>query len=452
MDLTWLRAAVLSVCLALLATFSVAQVEGPDYERWQNTATRAEQAVEAARASDQAFEVLRAEVANWRQQFQNQLNANDSRLQTLRDQIAALGPAPDEGLDEATEIADRRAELNAQLERLSTPRRTAEEAFSRANGVITEIDDILRQRQTDALLNMGPWPVNPAYWADALRHVQDTVNAMIVGAQQAWRNPSNRANAQDNLPLIVVFLIVGVVLLARSRYWSELLAVRIQRSDTRSGARVAGFVVSLGQILFPMLGLIAFVRAIRATQLFGPRGDLLLDTLEVVGLVLFFARWLASRLFPKDEALRTSLAVPARRRSEGRIYAVTLGIVLALYILLAQFSEFDRYDPGSDAVLNFPLIVLACLMLIRLGWLLAAARARHRRKRRSRNPIRGSDYQQRGPHRHPCWNCGPHSGRSGLRGSRQVPDLPYDPHSCPDRDRCFAARCHSRRLCHIATR
>ena len=110
----------------------------------------------------------RAEVADWRLQFQNQLNANDSRLQTLRDQIAALGPAPEEGQVEATEIASRRSELNAQLERLSTPRRTAEEAFSRANGVIAEIDGILRERQTDALLNMGPWPVNPSNWPDAV--------------------------------------------------------------------------------------------------------------------------------------------------------------------------------------------------------------------------------------------------------------------------------------------
>ncbi|WP_299551215.1 DUF3772 domain-containing protein [uncultured Tateyamaria sp.] len=370
MPAAWLRAAFLSACLALLATLATAQADGPDYEQWQSTATRAERAVETARASDQAFEILRAEVAGWRQQFQNQLNANDSRLQTLRDQIGALGPAPEDGQNEATEIAERRTELNAQLERLSTPRRTAEEAFSRANGVITEIDDILRQRQTDALLNMGPWPVNPTNWPGALRHAQDTTIAIAAGVRQAWHNPSRRANARDNLPLVVILLIVGAVLLTRSRYWSELLAVRIQRGDTRSSAEVAGFIVSLGQIFFPMLGLVAFVRAVRATQLFGPRGDLLLDTLEVVGLVLFFSRWLASRLFPKDDALRAPLAIPKGRRAEGRIYAVTLGIVFAFYVLLGQFSDFDRYDPSADAVLNFPLVVLACLILTRLGWLL----------------------------------------------------------------------------------
>ncbi|GGX45602.1 mechanosensitive ion channel protein MscS [Tateyamaria omphalii] len=370
MLVTWFRVAVLSVCFALFATFSGAQSNGPDYLEWQSTATRAERAVEAGRASDQAFEILRAEVAGWREQFQNQLTANDSRLQTLRDQIAALGPAPEEGQSEASEIADRREELNAQLERLVTPRRTAEEAFSRANGVITEIDDILRTRQTDALLNMGPWPVNPANWPSAVRHAQNTLAALGAGARQAWHNPSRRANARDNLPLIVVFFIVGSVLLARSRYWTELLATRIQRSNTRSSSDVAGFVVSLGQIILPMFGLFAFVLALSATELFGSRGDLLLELIVVVGLSLFFSRWLAGRLFPKTDAVRAPLAIPQSRRAEGRIYSVLLGLVYGLFIVLTDFSDFDRYDPASDAVLNFPLIVLACLILMRLGWLL----------------------------------------------------------------------------------
>lgn len=360
-----------AICACILWTsIAVAQTAAPDYGDWQLTATRAERAVEAARASDQAFETLRAEVAGWRQQFQTQLSANDSRLQTLRDQIAALGPAPEEGAEEVAEIAARRAELNAQLERLSTPRRSAEEAFSRANGIITEIDEILRERQTEELLNMGPWPVNPVHWAEALRNVQSSIVSFGSSVRQAWNNPSRRANASDNLPLILILFAVGVVLLLRSRYWSELVAVRIQRGDRTSTAGVAGFFVSLGQIALPMLGLFALIRAMRTSQLFGVRGDVLLDALEIVGLVLFFSRWLASRFFPKDAALRAPLSLPIERRREGRIYTVVLGVLYALYILLGRFSDFDRYDAASDAVLHFPLIVISCLVLIRVGWLL----------------------------------------------------------------------------------
>ncbi|WP_299288018.1 DUF3772 domain-containing protein [uncultured Tateyamaria sp.] len=369
-----LRRFMVRLCAALVfglwAVLALAQSDTPDYEAWRDVAPRAEAAVEAAEASDAALIELRSEVAMWRQQFQTQLNANDSRLQTLREQIASLGPAPEEGAEEATEIAARRAELNAQLERLSTPRRTAEEAFSRANGIITEIDDILRQRQTEELLDMGPWPVNPANWGDAARHLGESVVAVTTGVGQAWKNPSRRSNAQDNLPLVIIFLVIGLVLLARSRHWSELLAVRIQRGDHRSGAGVAGFVVSLGQIILPMLGLFAIVRAIGATQLFGPRGQLLLDTLEPIGLTLFYSFWLASRIFPRSDAVPTPLHLPPERRVEGGVYTCILGGVFGLFILVDVFGDFDRYDMAVNAVLKFPLILVAGLLLARVGWLL----------------------------------------------------------------------------------
>ncbi|WP_299147778.1 DUF3772 domain-containing protein [uncultured Tateyamaria sp.] len=362
------------LCAALFfglwAVQALAQSDTPDYEAWREVAPRAEAAVEAAQASDAALSELRSEVAMWRQQFQTQLSANDSRLQTLREQIVSLGPAPEEGAEEATQIAARRAELNAQLERLSTPRRTAEEAFSRANGVIAEIDDILRQRQTEELLNMGPWPVNPVHWDDAIRHLGESVAAIVGGVTQAWKNPSRRSNARDNLPLVIIFLVVGLVLLARSRHWSELLAVRIQRGDHRSGAGIAGFVVSLGQIILPMLGLFAIVRAIGATQLFGQRGQLLLDTLEPIGLTLFYAFWLASRIFPRSDAVPTPLQLPPERRVEGGVYTCILGGVFGLFILLDVFADFDRYDLAVAAVLKFPLILVAGLLLARMGWLL----------------------------------------------------------------------------------
>ena len=371
MPSTAFRCALALVFALLLAVASWAQDAGaPDYAAWEDVANRAESAVEAARASEEAFDNLRAEIVGWRGRFQAQLNANASRIDTLREQIAALGPAPEEGASEPAEIAARRAELNAQLERLSTPRRTAEEAFSRANGIVGEIDEILRQRQADKLLNMGPWPINPANWPQALRDVQETISATAAGVSQAWRNPTTRAQAQDNLPLVSGLTLLGVALLARSRRWIEALATRIQRADTRNGSGVAGFFVSLGQIVLPMLGLFALLRAIGATDLFGPRAEVLLSALEPMGFNVFFALWLASRIFPRDEALPTPLTLPPERRTEGRVYAFVLGLVVALSHLLDQFSEFERYGLDTQAVLHFPLIVLASLLTLRLGWLM----------------------------------------------------------------------------------
>ena len=368
------HAAVRGVLALVLTCFfaiaALAQDNGVDFDAWQSVATRAERAVEAARASDEAFGNLRAEIVDWRGRFQAQLTANASRISTLNEQLAALGPPPEEGATEATEIADRRAALNTQLERLNTPRRTAEEAFSRANGIVGEIDEILSQRQADQLLNMGPWPVNVSLWPDAWRDLQETVIATVSGVVESWRNPATRAQAQDNLPLVVALVILGIALLGRSRHWSELLAMRIQRTAAGSTAGVAGFFVSLGQIILPMLGLLALLRAVGATDLFGTRAQLILNALEPMGFTIFFALWLGSRIFPRDEALPTPLTLPHERRTEGRIYTFVLGATFAVFLLLQDVADFERYGLETLAVLQFPLIVLAAVLTLRVGWLM----------------------------------------------------------------------------------
>ena len=59
--------AILAVIFWSLA--ATAQTITPDYEAWERVATRAEAAVEVSQASDEAFDALRAEIADWRQQF-----------------------------------------------------------------------------------------------------------------------------------------------------------------------------------------------------------------------------------------------------------------------------------------------------------------------------------------------------------------------------------------------
>lgn len=374
MALRTLRAAFVALAVGVWAGLAAAQDAPPDYGAWQSIAERAERAVESAQASDQALEVLRTQIVDWRQQFQSQLSANDSRIATVREQVAALGPAPEEGATEADEIAARRAELNAQIERLTTPRRTAEEAFSRTNGIIAEIDRIIRDRQAEALLDAGPWPINPAHWPGALRRLGNSIAAGVAGTQQSWHTPSQREQARDNLPLVIILLLLGIVLLTRARSWSEAIALRLRRNDSRATAEVASFAVSLGQIILPMLGLWAFVRAISATGLFAARGQLLLDTLEPMGFVLFFTLWIVSRLFPKDDTVRGPTSLPAKRRAEARLYALALGVILATFMLLEQIAAFDRYDRISLAVLHYPLIIAAGLLLVRMGWILRRVR------------------------------------------------------------------------------
>lgn len=359
-----------ALALIIWATGTAAQSLPVDYEKWENVATLAEGALEADEADDKALLELRGAIAAWRLQFVAQQTDNDSRLKTLAGQIKALGPLPEEGGTEPAEIVERRAELASQVARLTTPRLTADEAYIRAKGIIWEIDEILRVRQAEKLLDKGPWPINPTLWVPAFRELEGTLRVALSETVQAAKSPLGQEGAQNNLPLILILLVVGVVLLARSRRWSEMLVARIQGDGSGVSAAVAGFVVSLGQIILPMLGLLALVRAIGSTGLFGERGNVILYTLELMGFMMFFARWLASRMFPKTDGIYSPLLTTSERRVEGHVYSLVLAAVLAFYILLTRLAEADHYSVATKAVLNFPLIVLAGMLLLRFGWLL----------------------------------------------------------------------------------
>ncbi len=125
-----MRAFLLSLCVVSAAMFAAQQtgaqaqsetpaqttVETPtaasrqsgSYEKtvsnslpaWERTAKRAEEAIDAGRASTAAFEELRSQLVTWREGFLSAQSTNKDSIDTLQGQIVALGPKPD-GVEEA---------------------------------------------------------------------------------------------------------------------------------------------------------------------------------------------------------------------------------------------------------------------------------------------------------------------------------------------------------------
>lgn len=362
-----------ALCLALLMLIPLAggaQTDAPNYDSWKNIAQRAEIAVENGRASTGALEALRTQIAGWREQFLAAQSANQARIATLNSQVASLGTVA-EGSEEAPDIAARRAELNAQLQRLRTPVVAAEEAYSRADGVIKEIDALIRERQTDALLKGGPIPLNPVYWGPAFETLRKSSAAVGQEVTSSLKSETQRQSVGSSLPQVIIFGLVGLVLMLRGRRWS-ILIVNFLRDRSARGTGVWKFIASLLQILLPTLGLMAFVEAFLEAGVLGLRGTLLIDNVPWYGLILLSFWWLAGQLFPRNDA-DMILPVEPKHASKARWYITASAFSLIVALLLSVLATYDNWSDETRAVIGFPVLVVTGLILYRIGRILRVA-------------------------------------------------------------------------------
>ena len=344
--------------------------EALDYAAWERMADRAEELIEARDMTPLRFEQLRAQIADWRAAFLAAQGANGNRIATLRSQIAALGPAPAEGATEAEEIAARRRELTEQLVRLQAPVIAAEEAYSRADGLIRSIDRSLRERQAEELLRLWPAPVNPANWPAAASAVLGVAETLAQETGARIRDPEVRRGLLDALPPVIGLLALGIALIWRGRRWFEQLPNQLRERASPRAAAVWGFVASLGQIVAPVAGVVALVGALRTTGLAGPQGDEIARALIVVAFAVFAGRWMGLQVFPRGESPADGLQLPPLARREGRLVATGLGFLTAAEALRGVVFGPTVTSEGAAAVLAFPGIALAGFLLWRLGRLL----------------------------------------------------------------------------------
>ena len=357
---------------AELAPAGSSEATRPDYAEWDRVAERAEQALEAGRASNQALETLRGELVAWRERFSAARSENQVRISTLKTQISTLGPPPAEGETEPAVITDQRARLTAQLEELQAPVQAAELAHARANALISEIDNIVRGRQTDELLALGPTPLNPAIWPRALDDLAQTFRLAWSGITASVRTETQRAELRENLPVSILFLVAATVLLIRGRTWVMNVGARLRARATGPARGVWGFLVSLGQVAAPLAGVYALVEALHYSGILGLRAQVIVDQLPTIGLSFFVARWLGNRVFGQPGAEWEILNLPDGTRSEGRYEVATLGFLLGLSLLVDRVADYEVYSDATRAVLNFPIVAFAGFLLFRLGQLLRA--------------------------------------------------------------------------------
>ncbi|WP_406720834.1 DUF3772 domain-containing protein [Thioclava litoralis] len=385
-----LRAAA-TVFFLLVAGMVWAQDQtAPDYKSWEKFAASAQTSInqDTAQISEQDLEDLRATLVTWRDKFNAARDTNASQIKTIRDQIEALGPAPAEGDSEDAAIAKRRSDLNDQLSKLQAPSITATEAATRADGLIRSLDSELRSRSTDKLLRLSPSPLNPVNWASALKVAGQLTGKLYEESKAQLEGTTRFEELRENGPVIAGLVLVALVLLGRGRRWMEDLSQWLLGRSSMRARMVIEMIVSVGQILVPLGGIVLLLQALQISGLFGATWQDFLRVLAGVATVTLFSAWLAGRLFPWNDRQASPFNLLSERRAEGRLLVVSMGFLQALWDpfghwVVEQAMALTRASVSSAtadaastaatqldaalAALTLPLQILAGLALFRTG-------------------------------------------------------------------------------------
>ncbi|SCM67741.1 Small-conductance mechanosensitive channel [Donghicola eburneus] len=353
-----------AVFLTLVPFAALAQADRVDYSAWNDLTQEVEAEIEAEPHDVDALETLRGRISDFRNQFQTAQDANSERIDTLKAQISALGEPPAEGETEPQAIAERREDLNDQLQEAEVPRVKADEAYRQADGLIAEIDRIIRREQAERLFSLGPTPLNPVMWNETSKALIRYGSALVQEVRDVFADSNRLNDAREDVLPAILFIIVGVLFLTRAPDWIEALVTTIWHR-IRRGPGVWSLLISLGKVIVPVLGVAMIVSGLQVLQLTGERGAALLsDMLLYVGVIMF-AGWLSGLLFP-DGDFRAITSIPQEKRKKVRRSGTLLGVCLAADLLVNDVSNREEFSVGVTAVLIFPILLVTAFTLLHL--------------------------------------------------------------------------------------
>jgi small-conductance mechanosensitive channel len=368
--ITFLWVAVTSLFLSVAA-----HAQTPfDAGTFNELATRAEQVIENGQASSNALETLRGTLSEARSAALIAQEEPSNRVKIIRDQIAVLAGDPQVDTVEGPEVAARRKELNVQLALANTPLVVAQEAYQRADGLISEIDRIIRVRNTDHLFEFGPSPINPVNWGKAGTDFTSHIGHIVGEIKSVSGNTVTSAVRTQRILPAILMVVIGLILMFPA---SRLVSQRMQVSKSRRKTvqrNIFQLALSFLVFLVPYIGFLFLITAFNSMDFLGLRGELLLQALPAAGLAVFAAIWLGRNLFVESGPAAQLMGLDQARLRGAYNLTILLGTVVALNTVLNVMAGSAEFSETTHAVLQFPLTVVGGYGLIMFGRKIAAYR------------------------------------------------------------------------------
>jgi len=332
--------------------------EVTDYEKWELNALRAETVIETDRASIQALEKLRVQLVQWRTSFQQLQNENQDRIETIETQIKSLGLKPESGKDP---LEDRRVALDKQLAKLNEPIVRAQEAFNRADGMISEIDTLISQRQATEFLQLGPSILNPLLWGSSLGDVFKSFATLSKETSGVLSSTYFQDQFSDRLISVLLISIFSILLFTYSGSISNQLNTATKRFE-----KVIEFLSLCFKYLLRYLALYSFINLAQSLGIFGIRGDLIADNFYLWIGYFIFAFWLVERLQRSWQLSATNKLSVKNLRN----FAIFSPLLLVAQDFGTDLASLQLLEQQSFSVLTSAITVLAGILLWRISVLL----------------------------------------------------------------------------------
>jgi len=354
------------LCVVLLicwfgAVSAVAQsLESFNLEDFNTVADRSRSVLDNEVASDEALLDMRAVLVSWREAANAAEDRRRARVETAQNQLNALGPAPADGAVEAPATASQREVLTLQLSEAQSPLLEAQSAFERANGLIAEIDNLLRNRQTERIIAVGPNPLAPQNWVEAGRDVTAYFSDISDEVRDTIARPASRQLVAERLPVTIIYLVIAFVLMwpqrglllpqKSLRIWDHV------RTENLFGSS-RGWLTLFRSVLLlalPLAGIWLATYALNQSGLFGLNGQQVLQGLPLLGFCVAAGIWLGWIL--RVELPKADDKDPDPKRMQMLATYLGIGIGIASF-LRGIFGTADA-EVVTNAVLRFPLILL----------------------------------------------------------------------------------------------
>ena len=347
-----------------------------DIDAFNALAARAEKAVYGGQTSNEALEKLRSSLSSARSEALEAQSSRTGRSKIISDQIDALGPIPEDSETEAKDISELRLSLSKQLAVARAPLIVAEEAFRRANGLISEIDKTIRERSASVFLKLGVSPLSPNTWGPMVSDIKKYFGQVSSEVSQSLNNPSSNVIRSNNLPGIIFFAILGLALIFPATKWvSQNMSVANQRHDAKL-KKITYLAFSCLVFILPLLGICFLIRSTEMLDIFGYRGGALTQAIMAMSIAVVGSYWLAHNLFKETGLTRELLGIESNRLVGAYTVTILMGVVLGLYWLIGDLKQLADLSETSIAVMEFPLLLIGSYGLITFSQRVKMYRAR----------------------------------------------------------------------------